>query len=125
MPFPCGGSSGVLSGLFFGGIICYLPILSACVGFLVPSRNRQRTIPLLQGMYRACAGRFPGVGKLAPRPGFCAVLGGVAGRGGIGPGGRVGCPGQGTPIWAGICRRAGAGIPGRAGEGDTDRVSVA
>lgn len=57
----CGGYSGVLSGLFFCGIIFHLPILSACVGFLVPSRNRRRIIPLLQGLYRDCTGRFPGV----------------------------------------------------------------
>lgn len=61
MPFLCGGSSGVLSGLFFGCIICHLLILSDCLGYLVPSRNRQRITPLLQGLYRACAGRFPGV----------------------------------------------------------------
>nr|DAK62611.1 MAG TPA: hypothetical protein [Caudoviricetes sp.] len=40
MPFPCGGSSGVLSGLFFEGILFHPGILSSCVGFLVPSRYR-------------------------------------------------------------------------------------
>lgn len=61
MPCPCGGSSGFLSGLFFGGIHCRSPTLSACICFLVPSRYRRRTIPLLQGRDRACTGRFPGV----------------------------------------------------------------
>lgn len=60
-PFSCGGSSGFLSGLFFGGIICHPPILSYCVGLLAPSRNRRRTIPLLQGPHMACTGRFLGV----------------------------------------------------------------
>lgn len=61
LPIPCGGSGGVLSGLFFGGIICHLPILSACVGFLVPSRHGRRIIQPLQGRYRPYTGRFQGV----------------------------------------------------------------
>lgn len=88
MPCPCGGHSGFLSGLFFCGIICHLPILSDCIGSLVPSRHRQRTIPLLQGRRKPYTGRFQGVARAAPRPGFCAVLVGVAGRGGIGPEGQ-------------------------------------
>lgn len=76
MPCPCGGSSGVLSGLFFGGIHCRSPTLSACICFLVPSRHRRRTIPLLQGRDRACTGRFPGVAScttsgILRRPGRC------------------------------------------------------
>ena len=61
LPIPRGGSDGVLSGLFFGGIICHLPILSACVDFLVPSRHGRRIIKPLQGRYRPYTGRFPGV----------------------------------------------------------------
>lgn len=79
MPCLRGGFIGFLSGLFFGGIICYLPILSACIGFLVPSRNRQRIMPLLQGRHRACTGRFLGVASCNHARDFFAVLGGVAG----------------------------------------------
>ena len=61
IPFPCGGSSGVLSSLFYTGILFHPGILSACVGFLVPPRHRRRIIPLLQGRYKPCIGRFPGV----------------------------------------------------------------
>ena len=76
MPFPCGGSSGFLSGLFYGCIICHFPILSAHVGFLVPPQHRRRTMPLLQGLYRACTGRFLGVASCTTsgilcRPGRC------------------------------------------------------
>lgn len=59
MPCPCDGSSGFLSGLFFGGIICHLPILSSFAGLLVTPQHGGRIIPLLQGLYRACTGRFP------------------------------------------------------------------
>lgn len=78
IPFLCGGSRGFLSGLFFCGIICHLPILSACIGLLVPSRHRRRTIPLLRGLYRACAGRFPCVASCTT-PGAFARLGGFQG----------------------------------------------
>lgn len=70
MPCPCDGSSSFLSGLFFGGFICHLPILSSCVGFLVPSWHRRHIIPLLQGRYRACTGRFPGVASCTTTAAF-------------------------------------------------------
>lgn len=47
LPIPCGGFGGFLNGLFYGGIIFHLPILSTCAGLLVPSRHRRRTIPLM------------------------------------------------------------------------------
>lgn len=76
MLFPCDGSSGFLSGLFFGGIICHLPILYACVGLLVTSRHRRRMIPLLQGLCKPYTGRFPCVANcttsgILRRPGRC------------------------------------------------------
>lgn len=63
IPFPCGGSSGVLSGLFFGGILFHPAILSSCVGLLATSWNRRHAIKLLQGRYKPCTGRFPGVAR--------------------------------------------------------------
>ena len=61
MPFPCGGSGGVLSGLFFCGILFHPGVLSACVGLLVPLLHRCIIIPLLQRRYKPYTGRFSGV----------------------------------------------------------------
>lgn len=76
MPCPCGGSSGVLSGLFFGGIICRVSILSSRMGFLEPSRHRRRMIPLLQGAVQSLYRPFSGVASCTTsgilcRPGRC------------------------------------------------------
>lgn len=67
LSIPRGGSGGVLSGLFFGDIICHSRVLSACIGLLVPPRYVRRIIALLQGRYKPYKGRFPGVAT-APRP---------------------------------------------------------
>lgn len=95
MPFLRCGSSGVLSGLFFGGILFHPGILSACVGLLMPPWYRRRIIPLLQGRYKHCTGRFPGVASLHHVRDFAPPWAAWRGRDGIGPGGHGFCPGVG------------------------------
>lgn len=112
MPFPCGGSSGVLSGLFFGGILFRPGILSACVGLLVPSRHKRHAITLLQRRHNPHAGRFPGVASLHHVRDFAPPW--AAWRAVEHRPRRSAAQGADPPIWSGICRMAGAGGSGQS-----------
>lgn len=82
MPFPCGGSSGVLSGLFFGGILFHPGILSACVSLPAPSLCGLPGYTGDNGYWHLCmpcTGRFPGVASCTTsgilcRPGQCGIV---------------------------------------------------
>ena len=110
MPFPRGGYSAILSGLFFGGILFHQATLSACVALLVSTQHGRRIIPLLQGRYKPRTSSFPGVAKLHRARDFVPPWTAWRGRGGIGPGGSwVAAQGVDPPIWAGYGRGGGPG----------------